>query len=84
MIHCFDGLFIHPFQKDFLSRAVLLSTLPFVVIHFGKPELESMGALLAGLILCFIALRGKSIWPGVLLHWLVATTLDFFASTWWH
>jgi membrane protease YdiL (CAAX protease family) len=39
-------------------------------------------AFLAGLILCYIALRSKSIWPGVFLHSMVATTMDFFAAAW--
>ncbi|MGF1464546.1 MAG: type II CAAX prenyl endopeptidase Rce1 family protein [Sandaracinaceae bacterium] len=79
----FRGFLLFGFARDFLYRAVLLSTVPFVLMHFGKPELETLGALVAGLILCFIALRSRSIWPGVLLHWLVATSLDGFASTWW-
>ena len=40
-------------------------------------------AMIAGLVLCFIALRSRSIWPGVLLHWLVASTMDFMASSFW-
>src|SRR5690606_25832401 len=78
----FRGFMLFGFGKDFLHRAVLVSTIPFVIMHFGKPEAETLGALVAGLVLCFLALRSKSIWPGVLLHWLVAGTIDFFASYW--
>ncbi|MCZ7687616.1 MAG: CPBP family intramembrane metalloprotease [Sandaracinaceae bacterium] len=79
----FRGFMLFGFARDFFQRAVLMSTVPFVLMHFGKPEPEVLGALLAGLVLCFIALRSKSIWPGVLLHWLVASTMDFFAAEWW-
>lgn len=79
----FRGFMLFGFGKDLLHRAVLASTVPFTLMHFGKPELETLGALVAGLVLCFIALRSKSIWPGVLLHWLVASTMDFFAAEWW-
>lgn len=79
----FRGFMLFGFGKDFLHRSVLVSTIPFTIMHFGKPELETMGALIAGLVLCYIALRSKSIWPGVLLHWLVASTMDFFASDFW-
>jgi membrane protease YdiL (CAAX protease family) len=79
----FRGFMLFGFGKDFLQRAVLVSTIPFVLMHYGKPELEMASALIAGLVLCFIALRSKSIWPGVLLHWLVAATMDFFAAQWW-
>ena len=39
--------------------------------------------MIAGLVLCFISLKSRSVWPGVLLHWLVASTMDFFACDWW-
>ena len=79
----FRGFMLFGFAKDLGSRAVLVSTIPFVLMHFGKPEAEVVASIAAGFILCWIALRSKSIWPGVLLHWLVATSMDFFASTWW-
>lgn len=79
----FRGFMLFGFFKDFGTRAVLVSTIPFVIMHGGKPELEMAGSVLAGLILCFIALRSRSIWPGVFLHSMVATTMDFFASSWW-
>ncbi|MBZ0120361.1 MAG: CPBP family intramembrane metalloprotease [Sandaracinaceae bacterium] len=79
----FRGFMLFGLGRDFLSRSVLVSSIPFALMHYGKPEIEMASAFLAGLVLCFVALRGKSIWPGVLLHWLVAATLDFFASEWW-
>ncbi len=79
----FRGFMLFAFQKDFMTRAVLISTVPFALMHYGKPEIEMASAMIAGLVLCFISLRSKSIWPGVLLHWLVASTMDFFASSWW-
>ena len=79
----FRGFMLFGLQKDFMRRAVLVSTIPFALMHYGKPELEMASAVIAGLILCFISLRSRSIWPGVLLHWLVASTMDFFAASWW-
>ena len=79
----FRGFMLFGFQKDFFKRSILISTIPFTLMHYGKPELEMASAVIAGVVLCFIALRSKSIWPGVLLHWLVASTMDFFASSWW-
>lgn len=76
----FRGYMLLGFKRDFGNRAVLVSTIPFVLMHFGKPEAEVYGALPAGLILCAIALRARSVWPGVLLHWLVASSMDFFAA----
>jgi membrane protease YdiL (CAAX protease family) len=79
----FRGFLLFGFHRDMGSRAVLFSTVPFVLMHIGKPEAEVFASIAAGFILCWIALRSRSIWPGVLLHWLVATSMDFFASQWW-
>ncbi|MGE0785137.1 MAG: CPBP family glutamic-type intramembrane protease [Sandaracinaceae bacterium] len=79
----FRGFMLFGFQRDFMSRAVLVSTIPFALMHYGKPELEMASAVIAGIVLCLIALRSRSIWPGVLLHWLVASTMDFMASDFW-
>lgn len=79
----FRGFMLFGFEKDLRGAAPIVSTLPYVVVHLGKPEAEMAGAVVGGFVLCFIALRSRSIWPGVLLHWGVATTLDFFASSWW-
>jgi membrane protease YdiL (CAAX protease family) len=79
----FRGFLLFGFKKDLGLTAVLLSTMPFTIMHVGKPEAEMASAAIGGLVLCFIALRSRSIWPGVVIHALVAATMDFFASTWW-
>jgi membrane protease YdiL (CAAX protease family) len=80
----FRGFMLFGLRKDLGGAAILLSTVPFAVMHcIGKPQLEALGAIGAGLVLCAIALSSRSIWPGVLLHWLVATSMDFFAADWW-
>jgi len=79
----FRGFLLFGFKKDLGLVAVLLSTMPFTLMHVGKPEAEMASAAIGGLVLCFIALRSRSIWPGVVIHSLVAATMDFFASTWW-
>lgn len=79
----FRGFMLFGFSKDFFRRSILISTVAFTLMHYGKPEIEMASAMIAGPVLCFIALKGRSIWPGVLLHWLVASTMDFMASSFW-
>ncbi len=79
----YRGLLLFGFERDYQSKAVLLSTFPFVVMHYAKPPMEMMAAILAGFILCGIALRSRSILPGVVLHWLVQMSIDFANCTWW-
>ena len=78
----FRGFMLFGFMRDMAGRAVLVSTIPFTLMHYGKPDLEMLSALAAGFILCWLAMKGRSIWPGVLLHWAVALTMELFATRW--
>ena len=68
---------LRPRMGDF---AVIVSTLAFVVAHIGKPGAEMVGSIVAGFVLCGLALRYRSIFPGVILHFLVAATMDLLGS----
>ena len=61
------------------NMAVIIMTIPYVMIHFGKPTLEVFAAIGAGIILGHLALRSKSFMPGVYLHVAVALTMDVLA-----
>jgi membrane protease YdiL (CAAX protease family) len=52
---------------------------PYCMIHYGKPLPETLGAIVAGLVLGTLALRTRSIWGGVLIHIGVALTMDMLA-----
>ncbi|GAB4529774.1 MAG: hypothetical protein Tsb0010_11740 [Parvularculaceae bacterium] len=75
----FRGFLTFGLFRSFGYYAALVATIPYVMIHFGKPLAESLGAAIAGLALSMLALKTRSIWPGVLLHWAVAATMDAFA-----
>jgi membrane protease YdiL (CAAX protease family) len=49
------------------------------MIHFSKPLAECLGSILAGIALGTVALRTGSIWGGVLVHCLVAWSMDLLA-----
>ncbi len=61
------------------AAAIAIQTIPFAVMHVGKPGLEAIGSIVAGIALGIIALRNRSFIPGAILHWSVAVTLDLFA-----
>ena len=66
--------------EPFIGRfSILVSMLPYCMIHFGKPFPETIGAIFAGLILGTMALRSRSIIPGIFLHYLVAITMDLLS-----
>jgi hypothetical protein len=73
------GYLLFGFARRIGYSALLVQSIPFVLMHLGKPELETAGALVAGLALGVVALRARSFYPCVLLHFAVAATLDLFA-----
>jgi membrane protease YdiL (CAAX protease family) len=62
------------------ALANLIQMVPFVLLHNGKPVLETLGAIAAGLALGALALRTRSFWYCVLTHWLVMFSIDLFCT----
>ena len=62
--------------------AIPAMVVPYMMIHFPKPELECFGSIIAGFALGAIALRTRAIFAGMLIHITVAWTMDAMAL--WH
>lgn len=61
------------------APAIAVSTIPFVLMHFGKPVPEIYGSMVAGVVLGIVVLRGRSFLPAAILHFAVAAALDVAA-----
>lgn len=59
--------------------AIPVMIIPYVMGHFGKPWPETLGAVLTGGVLGYLALRHGNFWLGVLTHWGVAIAMDLIA-----
>jgi membrane protease YdiL (CAAX protease family) len=75
----FRGFMVHGLKKDVGDYSVLFMVIPYCMIHFQKPFLETIGAIFAGLILGYLSLRKGSILTGIALHFSVAITMDVLA-----
>lgn len=75
----FRGFLTFALFKRFGYYSLLIVTIPYCMIHFGKPLPETLGSILAGLGLGYLALKSKSWVYGGLLHWSVAFTMDLLA-----
>lgn len=89
------GMFIYMFAWEFIWRgfmlfglkdkfgyyAVFIQMIPFVILHNGKPEIETFGAIIGGLALGYLALRTKSFYYCVVTHFGVMFLMDFI-SVW--
>ncbi|RJP67402.1 MAG: CPBP family intramembrane metalloprotease [Candidatus Abyssobacteria bacterium SURF_17] len=74
----FRGFLLFGLKKHVGEAAVYLQLVPYVVLHFGKPPVEVLGAIPAGVILGHLASFTGSVWYGILLHSLWAVALDAF------
>lgn len=72
----FRGFVIFALFRRFGFHAVVIMTIPYCMIHFGKPLPETLGSIIAGLALGYMALKSKSWLPGALLHWSIGFTMD--------
>ncbi len=60
--------------------AILVQTVPFALMHSGKPEAEAYGSVVAGLALGALALRTGSFWYGAGIHAVIAVVMDLAAG----
>ena len=72
---------LHGNKKRFGFYSILVMTIPYCMIHFGKPLPETLAAIIAGVVLGVLSLKSNSIWLGVAIHFSVAITMDF-CSLW--
>lgn len=72
----FRGWWLKAGKRMMGSHAIFVMTVPYVMIHFGKPMLETVGAIIAGVVLGTLAMKTRSIWSGFLIHVSVALSMD--------
>ncbi|MFI5148738.1 MAG: type II CAAX prenyl endopeptidase Rce1 family protein [Bacteroidia bacterium] len=75
----FRGFILHGLRKRFGFYSIFVMTIPYCLIHFGKPFPETVSAILAGIILGFLSLKSKSVYLGIAIHYSVALTMDLCA-----
>lgn len=75
----FRGFLLFGLAKEFgAAPAILIQTISSCLIHIGKPEGETLGAVVVGILFGILALRSKSIWYGWLLHISIGVITDYF------
>jgi membrane protease YdiL (CAAX protease family) len=75
----FRGFALFTLDRAIGKLAVFVLVVPYTMIHFGKPLPEVLGAIVAGTVLGFMALKTRSVWGGVAVHLAVAWTMDLLA-----
>ena len=77
----FRGWMLHGLLPKYgRGGAILIQTAPFALMHLGKPQLEALGSIIAGIALGVLALRTRSFWYGALLHGVIAVWMDLLSA----
>lgn len=75
----FRGFMVHGTKHRFGIYSVFVMTVPYCLVHIGKPFGETMAAIFAGIILGMLSLKSRSIVLGILIHYSIAIAMDVFA-----
>lgn len=75
----FRGFLVHSLKPALGIYSIFAMTVPYCMIHFGKPPAETLSAIAAGVFLGWLSYRSGNIWLGLLLHCSVAFSMDLFA-----
>jgi membrane protease YdiL (CAAX protease family) len=62
------GFLLFGLKEKFGEGSILLQMVPFVLLHFSKPELETVSTILTGILFGYVVYRGKSYWPAFFIH----------------
>lgn len=73
------GYLVFSAERDLGLYSVSLMVVPYAMSHVGKPLPEALGSVVAGSVLGVLALRHRSVWLGVGLHYALALTMDVLA-----
>jgi len=74
------GFMLNGLYEKFGNEAIFIQAIPFVILHNGKPFMETLGAIPGAILLGFIALRVRSFYYCVLIHFSVIFLMDLNAS----
>ncbi len=75
----FRGFMLHGLAPHCGRMSILIMTVPYCMLHFGKPMPETFAAILAGFVLGSLSLKSRSILLGALIHCSVALSMDVAA-----
>ncbi len=67
----YRGFLLFGLKEKFGEGSILIQVVPFVLLHLGKPELETVSTILTGILFGWVAYRGRSFWPAFIIHMFI-------------
>lgn len=74
------GFVLFGLKERFGKASIIIQMVPFVLLHLGKPEVETLSCIITGLWFGWIAYRGKSFWPTFLIHVFINFFIKYFLN----
>ena len=78
----FRGFMLHGLKHRYGTAAIWIMLIPYCMIHFPKPAVEAVGAIIAGTVLAVLSLHTKNVLGGATIHIAVAWLMDILCL--WH
>jgi membrane protease YdiL (CAAX protease family) len=76
----FRGFLLFGLREKLGILSVVIQMVPFVILHFGKPELEVISTIFTGLWFGYICYRGNSFWPAFIIHAVINISFIIFVN----
>ena len=76
----YRGYLLFGLKSRFKEASILIQMVPFVLLHLGKPELETLSTIPMGLFLGYVAYRGNSFWPAAIIHIFINVLFRIFTN----
>lgn len=73
------GFMLFGLERKFGYYAIFIQMIPFVILHNGKPFIETIGAIPGGIALGLLALRTRSFYYCVVVHLGVMYSIDIIS-----
>jgi len=76
----FRGFLLFGLKGKFKELSILVQMVPFVLLHLGKPELETLSTLITGIYFGWVSYRGNSFWPAFIIHVFINISFVIFVN----
>jgi len=76
----FRGFLLFGLKDKLKESSILVQMVPFVLVHFGKPEIETISTILTGIYFGYVAYRGNSYWPAFIIHLFINIVFLIFVN----
>ena len=67
----FRGFMLFGLKERFREGSIFIQMIPFVLVHFSKPEIETLSTIVTGIYFGYVCYRSNSFWPAFIIHMFI-------------